>query len=305
MGASQWNIPVDATWSQMGITVAGGNGQGKGTHQLHHPHGLFIDDEQTIYIADYTNDWIVEWKSGATNGQVVAGGNGYGNADNQLSQPLDVIVDKETDSLIICDEGNQRVVRWPRRGGKKGETLISNYFYTSLTMDNQGSLYFVNQWMHEVRKYQRGDTEGKTVAGRNGEGNKLDQLFRPWGVFVDREHTVYVSDSGNQRVMKWEQGGKQGTVVAGGQGGDSLTELYCPRGIVVDQLETVYVADELNNRIMRWPKGAKQGSIIIGGNGKGSNSNQLNYPIGLSLDLYGNLYVVDSDNARVQRFDIQ
>ncbi|CAF3237730.1 unnamed protein product [Rotaria sp. Silwood2] len=305
MRGTQRNIPVHATWSQTGTTVAGGNGQGKGTHQLYHPHGLFVDDEQTIYIADYTNDWIIEWKSGATNGQVVAGGNGYGNGDDQLSQPLDVIVDKETNSLIICDKGNQRVVRWPRQDGKKGETLISNRFYTSLTMDDQGSLYFVNQWMHEVTRYQRDDAEEKTVAGRNGEGNKLNQLCRPWSVFVDREHSVYVSDSGNHRVMKWKQEAKQGIIVAGGQGGDSLTELCCPRGIVVDQLETVYVADELNNRIMRWPKGAKQGSIVIGGNGKGSNSNQLNYPIGLSFDRHGNLYVVDSDNSRIQRFDIQ
>ena len=31
---------------------------------------------------------------------------------DQLNRPTDVIVDKKNDSLIICDQGNRRVVRW-------------------------------------------------------------------------------------------------------------------------------------------------------------------------------------------------
>ncbi|CAF5146859.1 unnamed protein product [Rotaria sp. Silwood1] len=106
--------------------------------------------------------------------------------------------------------------------------------------------------------------------------------------------------------MKWEEGEKQGIVVAGGQGeGNSLTQLSGPQGVVVDQLGTVYVADSHNHRIMRWQKRATQGSVIVGGNGGGAQSNQLSYPIGLSFDRHGNLYVVDWGNARVQKFNIE
>ncbi|CAF4414351.1 unnamed protein product, partial [Rotaria magnacalcarata] len=60
----------------------------------------------------------MQWKNGDTrNGQVVAGGKGAQNGLNQLNYPTDVLVDKETDSLIICDQGNLRVVRWSRRSG--------------------------------------------------------------------------------------------------------------------------------------------------------------------------------------------
>ncbi|CAF3880654.1 unnamed protein product, partial [Rotaria sp. Silwood1] len=76
------------------------------------------------------------------------------------------------------------------------------------------------------------------------------------------------------------------------------------RGVVVDQLGTVYVADGWNDRIMRWPKGATQGSVIVGGNGKGEQSDQLNWPIGLSFDRQGNLYVVDWGNHRLEKFNI-
>ena len=79
-----------------------------------------------------------------------------------------------------------------------------------------------------------------------------------------------------------------------------------PWGVVVDQLDTVYVADAvINDRIMRWAKGATKGSVIVGGNGRGGQSNQFNVPIGLSFDRHGNLYVVEHENHRVQKFNIE
>jgi sugar lactone lactonase YvrE len=247
----------------------------------------------------------VEWKSGATSGQVVAGGNGRGSRGHQLSYPKDVIVDKERDNLIICDYTNEGVVRWPRQNGTSGETIISNIDCRGLTMDENGSLYITDNGKHEVRRYRRGKSKGTVVAGGNGWGNRLDQLSYPAYIFVDRDHSVYVSDNGNHRVMKWVEGEKQGIIVAGGQGqGNDRTKLSYPRGVVVDQFSTVYVADWGNHRIMRWVKGATKGSVIVGGNGEGEQSNQLNHPIGLSFDRHGNLYVVDSDNDRVQKFNI-
>jgi sugar lactone lactonase YvrE len=286
--------------------VAGGNGWGNGSNQLKIPAGLYVDDDQSVYVADWSNHRIVEWKSGATSGQVVAGGNGNGSGTHQLSYPYDVIVDKERDSLIICDSGNERVVRWPRRNGTSGETIISNIDCVGLTMDENGSLYVTDQGKHEVRRYRRGESEGIVVAGGNGDGNRLDQLSTPTYVFVDRDHSVYLSDLRNHRVMKWVEGAKQGIVVAGGQGnGTGLTQLSNPYGVVIDQLGTVYVADQGNDRIMRWVKGATQGSVIVGGNGRGGQSNQLDHPEGLSFDRQGNLYVADWGNRRVQKFNIE
>ena len=114
---SSTDIHPNARWQQNGTTVAERNGQGNAINQLFYPYGLYVDDDQTIYVADQYNHCIVEWKSGATSGKVVAGGNGHGNGAHQLSNPFDVIVDKESDSLIICDSLNTRVVRWPRRNG--------------------------------------------------------------------------------------------------------------------------------------------------------------------------------------------
>ncbi|CAF1523096.1 unnamed protein product, partial [Rotaria sordida] len=213
---------------------------------------------------------------GATNGQVVAGGNGQGNRLDQLSYPTDVLIDKEMDSLIICDLGNQRVVRWSRRSGTtQGEILIDNIKCWGLAMDDQRYLYISDIEKHEVRRYQIGDKNGTIVAGGNGNGTSLNQFSTPTYIFVDQQQTVYVSDYSNHRVMKWNKGAKEGIVVAGGQGkGNALTQLPNPQGLFVDTLGTIYVADWWNHRVMRWPKGAKQGTVIVGENGQGEAANQ-------------------------------
>ncbi|CAF5004042.1 unnamed protein product [Rotaria sp. Silwood1] len=301
------NIPIDAQWSQNGKTVAGGNGKGDATNQLNDPRGLFVDDDQTMIIADFENHRIVQWKMGDTNGQVIAGGKGQGNRLDQLKYPTDVLIDKETDSLIIYDWGNSRVVRWSRRSGTtQGEILIDNIDCYGLFMDDQRYLYVSDNEKHEVRRYQIGDKNGIIVAGGNGEGAGLNQLNWPTYIFVDQQQTVYVSDNKNHRVMKWNKGAKEGIVVAGGQGeGKALTQLSYPYGLFVDTLGTIYVANSENHRVMRWPKGAKQGTVIVGGNDKGAGANQFNCPYGLSFDRHGNLYVVDTGNNRVQFFSIQ
>ncbi|CAF3359237.1 unnamed protein product, partial [Rotaria sp. Silwood2] len=285
------NIDVNPKWIQEGITVAGGNGFGNALNQLWDPNGLCIDDNnQVIYTADSDNHRIMEWKFDATSGTVVAGGNKRGNQRNQLSFPRNVIIDQQSDSLIICDWGNKRVVRWSCRCGTNGETIISNIESCGgLAIDNNGSIYISDFNKGEVRRYEIGETYGTVVAGGNGEGNQLNQLNGPTYIFVDQNHAVYVSDKDNHRIMKWDKGATEGALVAGGHGkGDDLTQLKYPYGVFVDRLGTLYVADSWNNRIMRWPKGSTRGEIIVGGNGIGEQANQLNYPISLSFDRQSN-----------------
>jgi sugar lactone lactonase YvrE len=83
---------------QDGITVTGGHGEGNGLNQLSRSYGVFIDDDQTIYVADTSNHRIVEWKNGAINGQIVAGGNGPGNQSYQLNAL--VVLWKKRNKLI-------------------------------------------------------------------------------------------------------------------------------------------------------------------------------------------------------------
>ena len=125
------------------MTVAGGNGCGDAINQLWYPYGLDIDDDnQSIVIADWGNHRIVEWKMGASHGKVIAGGQGRGNRLDQLNHPTDVLIDKETNSLLIADRSNRRVLRWSRRQETtQGEVIIDNIDCWGLAMDHQRYLY--------------------------------------------------------------------------------------------------------------------------------------------------------------------
>ncbi|CAF3736079.1 unnamed protein product [Rotaria socialis] len=251
----------------------------------------------------------MQWKNGnTTNGLVVPGGNDEGNGLHQLNLPTHVFIDKETDSFIICDRENKRVVQWSRRGGTiQGEILIDNIQCYGLAMDEQRYLYVSDYEKHEVRRYQLGDKNGTLVAGGNKKGDGLNQLNWPAYLFVDRQQNVYISDSYNHRVMKWNKGATEGIVIAGEKGkGNSLTQLSHPQGIFVDTLGTLYVADSRNCRVMRWTLGdKKQCTVVVGGNDYGAGANQFSNPVGLSFDRHGNLYVADTNNHRVQRFSIE
>jgi DNA-binding beta-propeller fold protein YncE len=288
---------------QQGITVAGGHGRGSGLQQLNRPCGLAVDDDDTVFIADCLNHRIVAWKKGDKQGHVVADGQGQGKGLHRLKYPTDVLIDKEMESLIVCDRGNARVVRWPLKNGTRGEVLISNIYCYGLAMDKEGCLY-VSDWnKHKVRRFTRGDTKGTVVASW---APVKCVPFHQYYIFVDEEQSVYVSDYWNQRVMKWLKGAKEGIIVAGGkEEGNELTKLNYPNGVWVDDTGTVYVAEYGNHRVTRWPKGETRGVVLVGGNGHGDAANQFYCPQGLSFDRRGNVYVADFNNHRVQQFKLE
>ena len=291
-------IPVNATWSQDGVPIV---------RELKRPHGLLIDDDQKVLIADFGNHRIMQYKLNGTEEKVVAGGNGKGNRTNQLDEPTNVVVDQETSCLIICDSGNRRVVRWSRQiNTTQGEILVENIRCYGIALDEQRNLYVSDTEKHQVRRYQLGDKNGTVVAGGNGKGSNLTQLNNPIYLFVDQEQNFYVSDNQNHRVTKWNKDAKKGVLVAGGRDKGNLPDqLAAPDGIFVDSYGTVYVVEHDSHRVTRWLRGAQNGSKIAGGNGEGGDANRLKAPFGLAFDQQGNLYVADTENGRVQRFSIQ
>ncbi|CAF4020621.1 unnamed protein product [Adineta steineri] len=295
---------INLKWKQNATTVAGGNGQGRQLNQLYRPTGIFIDEKKNIFVADYLNHRIVEWKCNAKQGQITAGGNGYGNRIDQLHFPTHVIVDQQNHSIIIADGSNRRVIQWLNQNQ---QILIRNIDFDGLAMDQHGFLYVSDRYKNEVRRWKMGEynNEGFVVAGGNGQGNQLNQLNKPGFIFVDQDQSVHISDRENHRVMKWRKDAKEGTIVAGGNGhGGNLNQLSLPYGVIVNNLGQIYVTDYGNHRVMRWCEGKEEGEIVVGGNGKGNQSNQLYFSTGLSFDDEGNLYVADELNHRIQKFEI-
>ena len=79
----------------------------------------------------------------------------------------------------------------------------------------------------------------------------------PWGIALDGEGNVFVSDWGNNRVQKFTADGE--FIMEFGEAGDGNGQFRRPSGVSVDRGGDIYVADWGNDRVQVFdPKGVYQ-----------------------------------------------
>ncbi|CAF3942688.1 unnamed protein product, partial [Rotaria sp. Silwood1] len=91
--------------------VAGGQEKGNSLTQLTGPNQVVVDQLCTVYVADCSNDRIMRWPKGATQGSVIVGGNGRGAQSDQLDRPTCLSFDRHG-NLYVVDYGNHRVQKF-------------------------------------------------------------------------------------------------------------------------------------------------------------------------------------------------
>jgi sugar lactone lactonase YvrE len=109
-----------------------------------------------------------------------------------------------------------------------------------------------------------GAKQGELIAGGHGPGGALKQLFQATAVVVDGMGTVYVSDGGNHRIMRWFRGATEGNLIVGGMGmGDKPNQLNTPQGLSFDRHGRLYVVDGGNRRLQRFHSSGTHGLFIL------------------------------------------
>ena len=143
---------------------------------------------------------------------------------------------------------------------------------------------------------------GVTVAGySNGtSGSTLDALSGPWGLAIDQNDTLYISECRNARVVSIKAGFLNGSLVAGtGSSGASDSQLGCPAEIKIDTSSNIYVVDNTHCRVMLWRKNASTGVTVVGDGTCDNTNTKIGESLGLARDSHGNLYVSDKQYHRV------
>ena len=89
-----------------------------------------------------------------------------------------------------------------------------------LTLDWSNTLYVSDRQNNRVQKFLRGSLNGSTVAGdANGQsGRNLSQLNDTFGIAVDWNDNLYISDRYNYRIQLWLNGATSGSTIAGTSG---------------------------------------------------------------------------------------
>ncbi|MEW5802555.1 MAG: MopE-related protein [bacterium] len=120
----------------------------------------------------------------------------------------------------------------------------------------------------------------------------------PDGVAVDGGGNVYVADSYNDRIQKFD---RNGTFLATwGSFGSEHGQFNYPSGIAVDGNGNVYVTDIGNNRIQKFDP---DGTFLATWESWGSGDGQFLHPSAIAVDGNGNVYVVYEENHCIQKFD--
>jgi len=129
------------------------------------------------------------------------------------------------------------------------------------------------------------------------------------GIAVDEDGNIYVTDSWNYRIQKFDATGK--FLTKWGRGFDTKGDpavsqanpngLYGPRGLAYDKTKgELYVADTGNRRVLVFDK---SGNFLRQFGSAGSGPAQFNEPVSVAVSPQGKVYVTDSRNKRVQIFD--
>lgn len=237
-----------------------------------HAGGLAVDRDGLVYVAHWNSNKVAVY---SPSGKLLREWGGNGTGDGEFQLPGSVAIGP--DGLIyVPDQGNSRIQKFTPEGK------------------------FVGKWGslgREPGQFGGGQSPGGRFAG-------------PQFVAFDDAGNVYTTDAALDRVQKFtadgellavwgnespEPGGfgpppkdKNGTPIMGG-----------PIGICVDRHQRVWVS-ATNNRVQQF---TGDGKYLRGIGGAGTEPGQFHLPHAIALDSRGCLYVADTMNWRIQKFD--
>ncbi|UJR20466.1 hypothetical protein I4U23_023595 [Adineta vaga] len=146
---TRWIVGANLTLD--GI-VAGNNGKGNGLHQLNEPSNVFVDEKQTVYISDFSNDRIVKWTKDSSEGILIG----------KIRYPRGIRI-SSSGNIYAIDGYYSRVIRWTPND-INGTTIIGEKQYTlsqatDLVFDQDGNAYVSNYGTGRVDKFNIDNSE--------------------------------------------------------------------------------------------------------------------------------------------------
>lgn len=198
---------------------------------------------------------------------------------------------------------------------------VSTFFLTNVVVPDEGN--------NRVLIYNLASTDGQAanvVLGQSGfstnaPGTTAKTMAAPSAYAMDQVGNLYISDTGNCRVLQFRPpftNGEAARIVFGEPDANtscagplSASSLSYTSGIAFDGSGNLWVADSGNNRVLRFRppfKTGKAADLVVGQpdfvsyNCNVPSASTMCFPAGIAFDSYDHLWVSDSVNSRVLEF---
>jgi DNA-binding beta-propeller fold protein YncE len=283
--------------------------------QYNQPLAVIFADEQVV-IADSSNARIqISTIAGAYSGEIAP--------DTSLltTEPVRIVTDSKNQKVYVLDKQDSSVTVFNMNGevievlGSKGSGREQFYDPEGMAIDSNGSLYIADTGNARVQILS---PQGQFNKSFGVYGTGSGQFIKPNAIAVSNDgNYIYVADASLQLIQKFDS---QGNFINGwGSPGSGDAGFNYPSGMALDNENNLYVADQNNHRIKKYTSngdligwwgsydaGAQAFWLDPGSNRTGALSDAdggFDTPTDIAVDLEGNVYVTDSNNFRIQRFN--
>lgn len=187
-----------------------------------------------------------------------------GDKPGQFDGPVGISIAPDG-TVYVVDQNNSRVqkfaadgrflLQWGSEGSEDGQfgEAGPSLGPTGIASTNE-YVWIADTWNHRIQQFRPDgsfvrswgtftDTKGDPAAGE-----RLPRVFYgPRGIAVGPDNSLYITDTGNKRVVIYDQSGKY--LRQWGEGGSGESQLDEPIGIAVDTRGEVFVTDTRNSRV--------------------------------------------------------
>lgn len=206
-------------------------------------NGLAVDATGRILLSDPENHAVFLLRA---DGRLLARWGSYGAGPGELNTPAGLAVDEE-ERVYIADSGNDRIqirtlegIPAGTWGGESGDGVS---FQSPRAIAVRGGRIYVL----DLRQVHVLDKDGILQSAWEPRGPDGETLSGTAGVTVDDDGCVYVSDSGRNRIVKYDPAGE--FVCTWGAAGTEAGEMDKPVALCLDVRERIVVADSGNHRL--------------------------------------------------------
>ncbi|MDD5731577.1 MAG: hypothetical protein PHU42_01680 [Patescibacteria group bacterium] len=276
---------------------------GSGNGQYNNPRGLAVDNSGNVYVVDQNNNRVDVTDANGAHiayiGPAILG-------TTNLSVPEAVCVSKVDGTIAIVEEGvillDSSHVFLRRFGGiGMGDGQFNEP--KGCAFDLLNNIYVVddtstvgNTVNHRIEKF---DINGNFLLKWGSKGTGDGQFNKPWGITVDSQNNIYVSESGGNRIQKFTSDGA--FVAKWGCSGSGNGCFSLPSYMGSDSSNHIYVMDFGNNRVQVF---TNTGTFLYSIGSLGSADGQFLAAVGITITSGGIVYVSDGSTAKnnVQKF---